>query len=142
MEEEWAFIDAILETKVMKKTMHFLSSKGKIKDEVSFRKFLHTMWFSLYPRDHRRKVDSSCAFEHVFLGEVKRGRIIGFHNWLFLLREEKLGKKLRLLCKYLLTSELFISISGPSQDLKILGGLVVCTAQRCVLPVDLLLPLW
>ena len=77
MEEEWAFIDAIIETKVMKKTMNFLSSKGKIKDEVSFRKFLHTMWFSLYPRDHRRKVDSSCAFEHVFLGEVKRGKIIG-----------------------------------------------------------------
>ena len=104
MEEEWAFIDAILETKVMKKTMNFLSSKGKIKDEVSFRKSLHNMWFSLYPRDHRRKVDSSCAFEHVFLGEVKRGKIIGFHNWLFLLREEKLGKKLRSI--YVFTFEL------------------------------------
>ena len=114
MEEEWAFIDAILETKVMKKTMNFLSSKGKIKDEVSFRKLLHNMWFSLYPRDHRRKVDSSCAFEHVFLGEVKRGKIIGFHNWLFLLREEKLGKKLRSIY-YVLTSLLLNYALGRAQ---------------------------
>ena len=116
MEEEWAFIDAILETKVMKKTMNFLSSKGKIKDQVSFRKFLHTMWFSLYPRDHRRKVNSSCAFEHVFLGEVKRGKIIGFHNWLFLLREEKLGKKLRSinLIMYLLLNYAYLYISSTN----------------------------
>ena len=124
MEEEWAFIDAILETKVMKKTMNFLSSKGKIKDEVSFRKFLHTMWFSLYPRDHRRKVDSSCAFEHVFLGEVKRGKIIGFHNWLFLLREEKLGKKLRSLSKLYIPSTLNI-------DLKLWHTQLIVCAVKC-----------
>ena len=48
------------------------------------------MWFALYPRAQR--VKGSCAFEHVFLGEVKRGEVKGFHNWLFFLQEERQGK--------------------------------------------------
>ena len=44
-------------------------SKGLVMDDkVAFKRFLHRMWFSLYPRSRRTK--SSCAFEHVFLGEV------------------------------------------------------------------------
>ena len=34
----------------------------------------------------------SCAFEHVFLGEVKRGVVKGFHNWLFFLMQEQKGE--------------------------------------------------
>ena len=47
----------------------WMVSKGLVMDDkVAFKRFLHRMWFSLYPRSRRTK--SSCAFEHVFLGEV------------------------------------------------------------------------
>ena len=56
---------------------------------MSFKRLLHRMWFALYPRSRRTK--GSCAFEHVFLGEVKNGKVNGFHNWLFFLLEEQKG---------------------------------------------------
>lgn len=49
---------------------------------------LTQMWFSLYTRDVR---DDSCGFEHVFVGESKEGKIVGFHNWLQFYLEEKKG---------------------------------------------------
>ena len=58
-------------------------------DTMSFKRLLHRMWFALYPRSRRTK--GSCAFEHVFLGEVKNGKVNGFHNWLFFLLEEQKG---------------------------------------------------
>ena len=45
------------------------------------------------PSNYRsRRVKGSCAFEHVFLGEVKRGVVKGFHNWLFFLMQEQKGE--------------------------------------------------
>ena len=92
VKEEQDFIDAMVDTKVMEITMEFLSSKGLIgEDTMSFKRLLHRMWFALYPRSWRIK--GSCAFEHVFLGEVKNGKVNGFHNWLFFLLEEQKGVK-------------------------------------------------
>ena len=62
---------------------------------MSFKRLLHRMWFALYPRARRTK--GSCAFEHVFLGEVKNGKVNGFHNWLFFLLEEQKGKKISMM---------------------------------------------
>ena len=70
--------------------MEFLVSKNLIADnKMGFKRLLHRMWFALYPRANRSK--GSCAFEHVFLGEVKNGKVNGFHNWLFFLLEEQKG---------------------------------------------------
>ena len=74
----------------MQLTFEFLVSKNLIGEEImNFKRLLHRMWFALYPRSWR--VKGSCAFEHVFLGEVKRGKVNGFHNWLFFLLEEQRG---------------------------------------------------
>ena len=93
IQEEIDFIDSIVDTKVMELTIEFLESKGLISsDRNSFKRLLHRMWFALYPRAWR--VKGSCAFEHVFLGEVKNGKVNGFHNWLFFLLEERKGMTL------------------------------------------------
>ena len=47
---------------------------------------LKLIWFTMYSRGGG-KVGSS-AFEHVFLGELKRGEISGLHNWIFFANEE------------------------------------------------------
>ena len=91
IQEERDFIDAIMETRVMEITREWMISKGLISDDMgSFKRFVHKMWFSLYPRE--RRVKGSCAFEHVFLGEVKQGKVNGFHNWLFFLTLEQKGE--------------------------------------------------
>lgn len=89
--EEFEFLDACLDTRVMRTLIDFLCRKGLLKtdDPQYFRRILHRMWFALYPRAYRAM--GSCAFEHVFLGEVKDGKVQGFHNWLFFLLEEQRG---------------------------------------------------
>ena len=91
--EEHEFIDAIMETKVMDILLEFLTSKGLIQNSNHFKTILHKMWFALYDRNHRIQTEtgSSCAFEHVFLGEKSTKKVIGLHNWLFVLVEEQKG---------------------------------------------------
>lgn len=90
IQEEWDFLDAVIDTKVMDIAREFMVSKGLLSDDITvFKRFLHRMWFSLYPRSRRNA--GSCAFEHVFLGEIKQGKINGFHNWLFFLTQEREG---------------------------------------------------
>lgn len=91
IQEERDFIDSIVETRPMEIAREFMIKKGLISDNLmSFKRFLHRMWFAMYPRARRNK--GSCAFEHVFLGEVKNGKVNGFHNWIFFLTEEMKGE--------------------------------------------------
>ncbi|XP_044534501.1 poly(U)-specific endoribonuclease-like [Gracilinanus agilis] len=86
------FLDAILETEVMKLAHQYLVRKNLSKpNQRDFKAQLYGIWFQLYTRDGRQGPDS-CGFEHVFVGETRRGRdILGFHNWVQFYLQEKRG---------------------------------------------------
>jgi len=75
----------------MKFCHNFLVAKGHApKSLPEFKKYLYGLWFELYSRTGR--VFDSSGFEHVFLGEIKDGQVIGFHNWIQFFLEEKHGR--------------------------------------------------
>ncbi|XP_033004231.1 poly(U)-specific endoribonuclease-like [Lacerta agilis] len=85
------FLDAVLETEVMKLTHQYLVKKTWTKPDLKdFKSQLYAIWFHLYSRDGGKGPDS-CGFEHVFVGETKRGKeILGLHNWVQFYLQEKL----------------------------------------------------
>uniref|UniRef100_A0A3B5MWQ0 Uridylate-specific endoribonuclease n=1 Tax=Xiphophorus couchianus TaxID=32473 RepID=A0A3B5MWQ0_9TELE len=89
LQENRLFIDAIMETELMKYAHNYLVKKGQSPaDRGQFKKQLYDIWFRLY---HRGKSDS-CGFEHVFVGETKYGNeIMGLHNWVQFYLQEKHG---------------------------------------------------
>ncbi|KAJ9601547.1 hypothetical protein L9F63_000290, partial [Diploptera punctata] len=85
--EENNFIDSVMTTSVMRHTMQFLANKGIVSRDPKMQKdLLKLIWFTMYSRGGG-KIGSS-AFEHVFLGELKRGEVSGLHNWIFFANEE------------------------------------------------------
>ncbi|XP_062990386.1 poly(U)-specific endoribonuclease-like [Elgaria multicarinata webbii] len=85
------FLDAVLETEVMKLTHQYLVKKKWTKPDLKdFKSQLYAIWFHLYSRQGGKGPDS-CGFEHVFVGETKRGHeVLGLHNWVQFYLEEKL----------------------------------------------------
>jgi len=74
----------------MKYCHNYLIAKHSAPESLAdFKKYLYGLWFELYSRTG--KVNDSSGFEHVFLGEVKNGQVIGFHNWIQFFVEEKRG---------------------------------------------------
>ncbi|KAJ8245524.1 hypothetical protein GJAV_G00271660 [Gymnothorax javanicus] len=90
--ENHLFLDAIMETKVMKHAHRYLVAKGQAAADVQhFKKQLYNIWFHLYHRERHGGPDS-CGFEHVFVGETKHGKeIMGLHNWVQFYLQEKCG---------------------------------------------------
>ncbi|XP_075707180.1 uridylate-specific endoribonuclease [Rhinoderma darwinii] len=88
IEEQKIFLQQIMKTKVMKELFKFFHKKGLYKTEQEFVDDLNKMWFGLYSRSSGEQ-DSS-GFEHVFVGEVKKGKVSGFHSWIrfYLLEKE------------------------------------------------------
>ncbi|XP_018519676.1 LOW QUALITY PROTEIN: uridylate-specific endoribonuclease C [Lates calcarifer] len=84
------FLDAVLQTEVMKRAHRYLVSKGQSSSDLRlFKNQLNLIWFHLYHRQRNTGLDS-CGFEHVFVGETKSGtEIIGFHNWIQFYLQEK-----------------------------------------------------
>ena len=91
VQENRNFITQIMKTRVMRYAHNYLVAKGKASaNESQFKQELFNTWFALYGRSGR-ELDSS-GFEHVFVGEVSNGKVIGFHNWIQLFLEELRGK--------------------------------------------------
>ncbi|XP_066285471.1 uridylate-specific endoribonuclease B-like [Branchiostoma lanceolatum] len=95
-----AFLGRCLETDVMKKAYSFLLSKDLVLQgyKQAFKKKLYELWFELHSRPTKDGCDVS-AFEHTFVGETRRGQVIGFHNWVRLYEEERQGTVIYRGCK-------------------------------------------
>lgn len=91
-QETWTFLKTIMQTAPMQFCHKYLLAKGAAdvpEDRSEFTRLLFKIWFELYNRVRGCEGDSS-GFEHVFVGEIKDGKISGFHNWLqFYLEEQK-----------------------------------------------------
>ncbi|XP_071517800.1 uridylate-specific endoribonuclease D-like isoform X7 [Panulirus ornatus] len=85
--EQNAFLDAITNTKVMHIAEDFLRNKDLISHGL--RQTLEDIWFTLYSRKGGKL--GSSGYEHVFIGELKGGKVSGFHNWLNFRKEELEG---------------------------------------------------
>ncbi|KAJ0069151.1 hypothetical protein NL108_002971, partial [Boleophthalmus pectinirostris] len=86
------FLDAVLQTPVMRRAHQYLVSKRLSSSDLrTFKNQLNLIWFHLYRRQRNSQLDS-CGFEHVFVGETRSGNeLIGFHNWVqFYLQEKNL----------------------------------------------------
>ncbi|KAM3935988.1 uridylate-specific endoribonuclease [Leptodactylus fuscus] len=88
-EEREIFLQEIMKTKVMKELYKFFHKKGLYNEEKEFVDDLRNMWFGLYSRSSGEQ-DSS-GFEHVFVGEVKKGKVSGSHSWIQFHRLESKG---------------------------------------------------
>ncbi|XP_072230874.1 uridylate-specific endoribonuclease B [Leuresthes tenuis] len=90
--ENHKFLDCIIKTSTMKTAHKYLVKKNlSPENEKEFKEQLYRIWFELYARRGSSRPDSS-GFEHVFVGETRGGRyVIGFHNWIQLYLQEKLG---------------------------------------------------
>ncbi|KAI3373237.1 hypothetical protein L3Q82_006546 [Scortum barcoo] len=90
--ENHKFLDSIIQTPTMKIAHKYLVEKHlSPADDTQFKEQLYRIWFELYARRGSSRPDSS-GFEHVFVGETRgRRTVIGFHNWIQLYLQEKLG---------------------------------------------------
>uniref|UniRef100_A0A8C6ZJV5 Uridylate-specific endoribonuclease n=1 Tax=Nothoprocta perdicaria TaxID=30464 RepID=A0A8C6ZJV5_NOTPE len=89
LREQDNFLKEVMKTELMKKLFIFLHKKNRYDSEQEFVADLKEMWFGLYSRGNGEQ-DSS-GFEHVFSGEVKKGKVSGFHNWIRFYLLEKRG---------------------------------------------------
>ncbi|KAL7832820.1 hypothetical protein SRHO_G00298380 [Serrasalmus rhombeus] len=88
-EQEKFLMETMKNTNLGKELYSFLNSKGYYSSWDEFLEDLKMMWFGLYSRNNG-KMDSS-GFEHIFSGEIKNGKVSGFHNWVRFYLLEKQG---------------------------------------------------
>ncbi|XP_061584585.1 uridylate-specific endoribonuclease A [Cololabis saira] len=89
-EQDKFLSETMSNTELGRELFAFLQTKGIYKSEAEFIQDLKMMWFGLYSRNNN-KLDSS-GFEHIFAGEIKGGKVSGFHNWIQFYLLEKSGQ--------------------------------------------------
>ena len=88
------FMDALCQTSVIQFLFHYLKVHGKdprckkLRTIYDLSSLLYDLWLAPY---RRAAANDSSGFEHVFVGEEKRGKITGLHNWVQYYLEEKAG---------------------------------------------------
>ena len=88
------FVEALCATDCMRFAFHYLKIHGKDKRAKrmrtinDFKNLIFDLWLAPY---RRFKKNDSSGVEHVFVGEEKRGAIIGLHNWVQYYLEEAKG---------------------------------------------------
>uniref|UniRef100_U6CTA8 Uridylate-specific endoribonuclease n=1 Tax=Neovison vison TaxID=452646 RepID=U6CTA8_NEOVI len=87
--EQDVFLREVMRTAVMKELYGFLRHQNRYGSEQEFVDDLKNMWFGLYSRGNEE--EDSSGFEHVFSGEIKKGKVTGFHNWIRFYMQEKEG---------------------------------------------------
>ena len=86
------FVDVVVSSRPMQIAKEYLVEKNWApSDEEKFKDWLWDVWFTLYKRGRGRgRTGDSSGFEHVFVGEIRNGSVIGFHNWIQFYRFEYL----------------------------------------------------
>ncbi|XP_028262975.1 uridylate-specific endoribonuclease A [Parambassis ranga] len=88
-EQDTFLKETMSNTELGRELFAFLYTKGVYKSEEEFLHDLKMMWFGLYSRNNN--MQDSSGFEHIFAGEVKGGKVSGFHNWIQFYTLEKKG---------------------------------------------------
>ncbi|XP_075893438.1 uridylate-specific endoribonuclease A [Nelusetta ayraudi] len=89
-EQDTFLTETMSNTELGRELFAFLYTKGVYASEQAFLQDLKSMWFGLYSR-YNKKMDSS-GFEHIFAGEIKGGKVSGFHNWIQFYLLERSGQ--------------------------------------------------
>ncbi|XP_027016291.1 uridylate-specific endoribonuclease A [Tachysurus fulvidraco] len=88
-EQENFLKETMKNTELGRELFAFFYTKGYYNSWEEFLGDLKMMWFGLYSRSSG-SLDSS-GFEHTFAGEIKKGKVSGFHNWVRFYLLEKSG---------------------------------------------------
>ncbi|XP_050681395.1 endoribonuclease CG2145-like [Leptidea sinapis] len=88
--EQVTFINTILATGPMRTLMNYLVSKGlnQMNEYNEQVELLKKIWFTKYARHWTGLCKCSCAFENIFMAELKSDQVLGLHSWLFFAKRE------------------------------------------------------